>query len=151
MPIETSGVDEACAALDAIAEAWRQATPAGIDSVMNKMVRQTKVQLSMGQHPPGTKTGSVAPAPPWRISGKLRASVKKTPARALGGDRWQGEAGPSDIVYARIQELGGDTGWRHRTRLPPRPYVAPAWRITRATAAQSMAKYWRNAVKSVLR
>jgi phage gpG-like protein len=31
-----------------------------------------------------------------------------------------------DVVYSRIQELGGRTGRNHATYLPPRPYMRPA-------------------------
>ncbi len=147
--VTTFGPKETKAKLDELAKAIRAATPKAVDLTMDKLVRQTQTMLSLGQHPPGTKTGSVAPAPPWRISGNLRRSVQKESARRVSENRWSGRAGPK-IVYGRIQELGGRTGAGHRTHLPPRPYLKPAWRIVRLTSAKTFKKAWGDATRSVL-
>jgi hypothetical protein len=145
-----TGIDKSKAKLDQLADSIRIVTPNAIDDVMDKLVRQTQTMLSLGQHRKGTKTGSVPPAPPWRISGDLRRAVKKQPARRVAVDVWSGQAGPK-IVYGRIQELGGFAGRNHRTHLPARPYLKPAWRVTRHTVARTFVKRWGDATKSALK
>ena len=87
--------------------------------------RAIKLELSRSSHSPGTKTPAKAYAdPPSLISGRLRASVRLT-RMYQSGSTWVAHVAPT-TVYARIQELGGVTGWEHRTHLPPRPYVRPA-------------------------
>lgn len=59
-------------------------------------------------------------------TGRLRSSWWNPGAvtqRVTGG--WRMSLG-SDVVYARIHELGGMTGRGHRTRIPRRPYMRPA-------------------------
>ena len=79
-----------------------------------------KRQLSVYSHRRGTPTPSPPDAPPAVISGTLRRSVMVETRPGYVA------VGPS-VVYARIQELGGATGRHHRTTLPPRPYVQPAY------------------------
>jgi phage gpG-like protein len=50
-------------------------------------------------------------------------SVRASPASG-GGSVWRAHAGPRGIVYAAIQNFGGDAGRHHATHLPPRPYQA---------------------------
>jgi phage gpG-like protein len=87
------------------------------------MVRATQEELSRGAHPKGTP-GSPAGTPPWVVRGSMRRSVKAGPVTG-GGNRWETTVGAT-VVYARIHELGGDTGRGHRTHLEPRPYLRPA-------------------------
>jgi phage gpG-like protein len=95
--------------------------------------RAIKAELSRSSHPARTKTPSRPFAdPPSLITGRLRASVRRTRLYASGPHEYTARVAPT-TVYARIQELGGVTGWEHRTRLPPRPYVRPA--INRHTSA----------------
>ena len=147
--IETSGVEETKAAFARMVEGAAVAAPKTIDLVLTKYARQVRVQLSMGQHARGTKTGSVAPAPPWRITGHLSQSVKTSRARKITAYSWSGEAGPT-AIYSRIQELGGSTGWQHRTRLPARPYAAPAWRIVKSSVTPSFKRAWTASTKAAL-
>jgi hypothetical protein len=110
-------------------EAARVATK----SVLDKIARQERILLSLGYHPYGTPTGSRPGEPPWRIGGHLAREVKvHGPDLHAGfrGARWEGAVG-SSAVYARIQELGGWAGRHHRTYLPPRPHLRPAWNIVR--------------------
>lgn len=101
--------------------------------------RAIKMELSRSSHSPFTKTPSKPYAdPPSLITGALRASVRQT-RLYRDGDSWIAHVAPT-TVYARIQELGGVTGWQYRTRLPPRPYVKPAivqWRMKYRDAAVS--------------
>lgn len=150
--ITTRGIDRAHAQLDEMAIAARQAAPTLIDIVTRQVMRQQKTMLSLGVHKRGTPTGSVAPEPPWRISGKLRDSVKIDRARKVGANRWAGKVGPSDDVpYGRIQELGGWTGRNHATYLPKRPSLKPAWEIVRPTVTRRFAKGWQTSTDFVLR
>lgn len=58
--------------------------------------------------------------PPHKQDGMLRAQTQY----AIEDDGLSGKVGPLDeLVYGRIQELGGDTG---RAVLPARPYLQPA-------------------------
>lgn len=56
-------------------------------------------------------------------TGRLFASVEQT--YFSPGAVAQAHVAPT-IVYARIQELGGISGKDYRSKLPPRPYVAPS-------------------------
>lgn len=88
--------------------------------------RAIKMELSRSSHPAGTKTPSQPYAdPPSLISGRLRASTRRTRLFSTGFYTWTARVAPT-TVYARIQELGGWTGWKHKSHLPPRPYVRPA-------------------------
>ncbi len=75
-----------------------------------------------------SKLGGASPSepgtPPGRRSGDLQDSIKASPPVAVGGEAVV-EVGP-DIIYGRIQELGGDTGRNHATHLEPRPYLEPS-------------------------
>jgi hypothetical protein len=140
--LEITGVAEFVAALRGLGEAQKAVTGIAVDKVLDRAVRQEKTQLSLGYHRPGTRTGSVPPAPPWRISGDLRASVRKQPAVCQGGGAvWLGKMGPT-AVYARIQELGGRTGYQHRTVLPARPHLKPAWHIVHPQMRDMFAREW---------
>lgn len=150
--VTTKGVDKAKAQLEELVETARQVAPTIIDVVTKQVMRQQKTMLSLGVHPPRTPTGSVAPEPPWRISGALRDSVKIDRARRVGTDRWSGRVGPStDTPYGRIQELGGWTGRHHATHLPKRPSLKPAWDIVHPTVTRKFADGWQKSTDFVLR
>lgn len=149
--ITTKGIDRAHAQLDEMVALARQAAPTMIDIVTRQVMRQEKTLLSLGTHKRGTVTGSVSPEPPWRISGKLRDSVKIERARKTGTDRWSGRVGPSDDTpYGRIQELGGWTGRNHATYLPKRPSLKPAWEIVRPTVTRRFASGWQKSTDFAL-
>lgn len=73
-----------------------------------------------------TYTQSSEPGtPPNKQRGQLRASI----AVQWGAFRQSARVGPRDrLVYGRVQELGGRTGWGV---LPPRPYLKPAFDASR--------------------
>lgn len=132
--IYAADVQRVSAALKLIGAQSVAATGVAMKQVLERVARQERVLLSLGWHPYGTRTGSVPPAPPWRISGHMSRQVKVYGPVLFGGfrARWEGKVGP-DVVYGRIHELGGWTGAGHRTYLPPRPSLGPAWRIVRPT------------------
>jgi len=77
-----------------------------------------KVNLSVSGAYPGEP--SAPGEPPHKQGGLLRAETQY----AIDDDGLSGKVGPLDeLVYGRIQELGGDTG---RAVLPARPYLLPA-------------------------
>jgi phage gpG-like protein len=105
-------------------EEWIAKAPAAAQAAAVAMaavaMRETQAQLGTSSHPKGTPTPSAPGSPPSLISGQLRRSVIMQPV-APGHVRVGATA-----VYARIQELGGDSGPGHMTHLPARPYLAPA-------------------------
>lgn len=151
MGITTSGIKESRAEFEALKKAIRRVTQQGVTHVLEQTQRQQKTLLSLGVHRRGTPTGSVAPNPPWRISGDLRASVEVEKGHRIAENRWMGRVGPSTRTpYGRIQELGGWTGRHHATKLPARPSLKPAWKVVRPTAGKTMARYWAEATRTVL-
>ena len=113
-------VEALLAGLNALGARSELAAMAGAKAGAAVAEKAIKQQLSIYSHRKGTPTPSPHGSPPAVVSGALRRSVG-TEARA-GYMR----VGPS-VVYGRIQELGGTTGRGHRTTLPPRPYVQPAY------------------------
>jgi phage gpG-like protein len=108
------------AGLDELAARGQAAAMLGAQAAAAVAEVSIKRQLSMYSHTKRTPTPSPEGAPPAAISGTLRRSViKETGAGYV-------DVGPS-VVYARIQELGGQTGRRGATRLPARPYVEPGY------------------------
>lgn len=151
MPITTTGIKESHAEFEALKTAVRRVTPQGVTDVLEQVQREQKALLSLGAHRGGTPTGDVAPGPPWKISGDLRASVEVEKGHRIAANRWMGRVGPSKRTrYGRIQELGGWTGRHHATKLPARPSLKPAWRVVRPTAGKTMARYWEEATRAVL-
>jgi len=102
------------------------------------------VELVKYSHQKNTRTPSPPGEPPAIIGGHLKRSVKLWPATVTGPYRASSKVGPQ-IVYARIQELGGTVtpighpflrfpaiggGWvfARKVKLPPRPYMRPVHR-----------------------
>lgn len=141
-----AGVAEVSAAFALMIARTEAATPKAINDVLRVVTRQQRTLLILGSHPPGTKTGSPPGSPPWRISGHLRDSVTVRRALRLRLGRWEGQTGPT-AVYGRIQELGGDTGRGHRTHLPPRPSLYPAWRIVHPTVRSTFQAAWHRSTR----
>ncbi len=135
------GQDRVYAAFAAMMAKAEAETVKTIESVLEKVARQERTMLSLGWHPKGTRTGSIPPAPPWRISGDLSRSVRVEKPHSTGPFRWEGRMGPT-AIYARIQELGGVTGRGHRTVLPARPHLKPAWEIVRPSVHGQFVKAW---------
>jgi hypothetical protein len=127
--IHARGVERVSLALALIRDESVEAAKRATSHALHQVARQQRTLLSMGWHPYGTKTGSVPPEPPWRITGAFSRSVGvREPELRMTwrGLLWEGWVG-AGVVYARIHELGGWTGRKHRTYLPPRPSLRPAW------------------------
>jgi hypothetical protein len=143
--IRVEGTAAVSAALADIGVRVLAETRTAVEKVLGQVARQERSLLSGGWHPPGTPTGSVPGSPPWRISGDLSRSVVAEPA-TLRGATWTGRAGPTS-AYGRIQELGGWAGAGHRTYLPPRPHLKPAWAIVRPTVRITFEAAWTRATR----
>jgi hypothetical protein len=129
--VYVQGVEKVSLAFSMMREHSIRGARIALSEMLHRVEHQERNLLSLGWHPPGTKTGSVSPQPPWRISGHLSRSVGvEEPHLGVGwrGVSWKGWVGAS-AVYARIHELGGWTGRNHATYLPPRPHLRPAWAI----------------------
>lgn len=121
MQIYFQGRREWNAALDALVVKQFQACRTGADRAALLLASETKKTLAQTTHQRGTKTPAPPGYPPSLISGTLRRSVKTVPATPISESAWMSRVGPT-AVYARVQELGGDTG---TTTLPARPYLGP--------------------------
>lgn len=119
---EVTGLRECLAALDRIAPRAQAAAARGVRDAQRLVEREIKSEFT-GAHSRKERTGSSPGSPPEVVTGTLRRSVTSFPVEtsALGA---KGKVAPTSI-YARIQELGGDTGRGGRTHLPARPYVRP--------------------------
>lgn len=82
----------------------------------------------------GESFGSAFPPPgPLGIrSGRLSRTVRTDPARFIAPNRFRKalRAGDATVRYARIHEYGGRTGAGHRSYIPKRPYMRPAFEET---------------------
>jgi phage gpG-like protein len=58
------------------------------------------------------------------VTGRLRSSITASPT-IKSGDTYTAKIG-TNVVYARIHEYGGQTGRKHATTIPARPYMRPA-------------------------
>jgi phage gpG-like protein len=117
-----------------------------------------KVKLTSSSHPEGTRTPSAPGEPPSLVSGKLRRSLKRTPAMAtapgcatcvLGSSLICApvhEFGPVTITAKRFPQLGNPTAgfFGKRVTIPRRPYVAPAMLeyVTSGMATRVAAEAW---------
>lgn len=138
--IEVRNVEKVDAAFEAMIGKTVEATGLMVSWALHRIARQERTMLSLGRHPPGTRTGSVPPEPPWRISGHLSRSVT-VDEPVLRNFKWSGRMGPT-AVYARIHELGGWTGAGYRTYLPPRPHLKPAWELARPWIYRRFGRGW---------
>lgn len=103
---------------------------------------QAAIRGALGRksHAWGTKTPAPPGGPPARISGRLQASVIASMPRQESVGVWVADAGPRDVVYAKVQNRGAiiraryapllvffwDGRW-HATkevRIPSRPYMS---------------------------
>jgi phage gpG-like protein len=146
MSVIITGVRELKGALAAMVARQNAATLSGLTKSAHLLEREIKVQLSLNSHQADEPTTSAAGEPPALVSGDLRRSIQVEDATSLGGGRYSTEVGPT-IVYGRIQELGGQTGRRHATTLPPRPYVAPALEKMQPVMREVMKAAWRAALR----
>jgi phage gpG-like protein len=124
MGMHFEGVDAFKGAIDGLVRLADEGGRKGVTAAALKVASKTKTKLTTSTHKKGTPTPSRAGDPPSLVTGTLRRSVKTTPAVPLGAGAWQASVGPT-AVYSRIQELGGECGRGHLTRLPARPYLAP--------------------------
>jgi phage gpG-like protein len=143
--IRVQGAAAISAALTALGERMLAETRTAVLTVLEQVARQERTLLSLGWHPAGTPTGSLPGTPPWRVSGDLSRSTRAEPP-TLRGATWTGRAGPTS-AYGRIHELGGWTGAGHRTYLPARPHLRPAWEIVRPTVAATFTRAWARATR----
>jgi hypothetical protein len=124
--VRVVGVERVSQRLQRLGKLSSDAVREGTKKTMEQIARQERTLLSLGWHKIGTKTGSVPPDPPWRITGELSRSVMvEGPIKFGALGRWVGRVG-AYAVYARIHELGGWAGRDHQTYLPPRPHLKPA-------------------------
>jgi hypothetical protein len=86
---------------------------------------QIKDALGLTSHPPGTPTPSAPGTPPSLVTGPASWSV------SVG----------MESAYARVQELGGGP-----SRLPARPYVAPAFAASLPKMAALIERAWADAL-----
>lgn len=106
------------------ARAAGPAARAAVQAMALTGVAATQVQLSRSSHRKGTPTPSMPGSPPSKVDGSLLRSITFTPPAPAGNGRWVATIGGT-MIYARIQELGGQTGRNHATSLPARPYLRP--------------------------
>lgn len=99
--------------------------------------------LTSRSHPRGTKTPSAPWTPPAMISGTLARSVLVVGPTGGAEGYTHHKVGPTG-VYGRIHELGGVTGAGYRTKLPPRPYLLPAWRQVKQWVPRITENAWRS-------
>lgn len=124
---ELRGGEEFAAALRTQIVAARAVADTATREASDEVGRWVTDELMLKEHAKSTPTPSSPGEPPAMISGHLKASVTVEPVRPIGADRFEARVGPT-AVYARIQELGGETGRGHATRLPARPYMRSARR-----------------------
>lgn len=128
------------AALEGRIRAARAVTDLAVAAAARQVADNTQDTLMHREHPRGTRTPSAPGQPPAMISGGLKASVHTTRVTRVGDTYWA-SVGPT-AKYSRIQELGGTTGRGHRTRLPPRPYLGPAFRGARSKVRRIFREHW---------
>ena len=141
MVVALDGFQALDAALQALTHKGKVAARALSQEVARETARRHRSLLAVRWHPPRMLTNSPPGQPPAMVTGRLRESVKVTPPVPSGG-WWITRTGPT-TKYGRIQELGGVCGWQHRTRLPPRPSLEPAWRLTRMRIGSIVQDVWR--------
>lgn len=122
--MRVSGVDELQAALTAAVGRMDTTTKEATAVAASLVEIAVKDKLRQTSHRRRTPTPSSPGQPPSLVTGNLMRSIAvRGPTGGLGV--WGASIGPT-AIYGRIQELGGMTGRRHATYLPPRPYVDPA-------------------------
>lgn len=115
------GVPEWNAAMEKLVAEASRACERGANNAARLVATETKKTLTRTTHRKGTPTPSRPGEPPSLVTGTLRRGVIIVPAEPSGTTSWTAKVGPTS-VYARVQELGGDTG---RMVLPARPYLGP--------------------------
>lgn len=126
------GVDEWNSAMEKLVLQANKACQRGANAAARLVATETKKTLTTTTHRKGTPTPSKPGEPPSLVTGTLRRGVIIVPAQPSGATSWTAKVGPTS-VYARVQELGGDTG---TAVLPARPYLGPT--VARLTADGSL-------------
>ena len=108
--------------------------------IADEVAQEQRRLLTMRSHPPRTRTPSNPGQPPAMISGDLMNSVKAIGPTRGSSEGYRVSKAGATTRYARIHELGGDTG---RARLPARPSLQPAWRLVRRHVPRIVRNLWR--------
>lgn len=144
---QVDGADAWGTALESRVARTRAATDKAVDAGLNLIQVGAQQNLAYFSHPPGTPTPSAPGEPPALVSGALRRSIRVRRTKR-GPGQYEGRVGPT-IIYARIQELGGQLGrnprhgmWRSPGFLPPRPYFQPAVFNARPKIARLFRDAW---------
>lgn len=124
--VRVTGISDVQDALRAMAARIQAATPVAVATATALVEERARANLSRTSHRRGTPTPSAPGEPPALITGALRGSFDILGPTETGAATWRAVLGPT-AVYARIQELGGQTGRNHATTLPARPYLRPAY------------------------
>ena len=151
------------------------ATELGMADAGQSVSGQTKRNLSLSAHAPGTRTPAPPGGPPSLISGDLRRSVRASDVTRTGY-RFHVRVGAT-MIYARIQQMGGDIYPHHMARswggefnfagrpgmlswmsggkriyarhahLPARPYL-PGAEMSATLARDALVRRWSEALRS---
>lgn len=155
MSVIVTGTKELGTALLAMAKQQSEATRIANGRAAHFLERAIKAKLSVtdstgeekrdskGRFQKRERGASLPGEPPHLQSGDLRRSVQVDGPESLGLGRWYSDVGPT-IIYARIQELGGEAG---HAILPARPYVAPALDESIAAMRTLYLQAWRAAMR----
>lgn len=103
-----------------------QGARAAAEAMGRVAVEADQELLALSSHSKGTMSPSPRGSPPSLVSGRLRGSIDDWLHLQHGAGIYEVRVGPVDVVYSRIQELGGWAGKGHKTRVPRRPYMLPA-------------------------
>ena len=136
------------------------ATELGMADAGQSVSGQTKRNLSLSAHAPGTRTPAPPGGPPSLISGDLRRSVRASDVTRTGY-RFHVRVGAT-MIYARIQQMGGRVstlkphGLANRAThqffgpsvyLPARPYL-PGAETSATLARDALVRRWSEALRS---
>jgi HK97 gp10 family phage protein len=119
----------------------------GLKKATEKIAQDAADSIRARTHATGTQTPSRPGEPPANISGHLADSIRAQPVRVTGFGHYESGVG-ADAAYARIQELGGETGRAHTTTLPPRPFIQPAIDRYAVTVSDEVADAITNALNA---
>jgi phage gpG-like protein len=93
--------------------------------IRSQVVFEAAVKAAFVQaHKRGAGTPSKPGRPPAVVTGTLRRSIVNDGVHREGLGSWSGRVFPT-TVYARILELGGQTGRGGATHIAARPYMHP--------------------------
>lgn len=138
MPIETNAAELTArlAEIAALAVAGAAAGSVAAAEAVQQVVQHKLTERSHAKH---TKTPSAPGQPPARITGDLTSGWVVHPGV---GPRGLGAALVNEVVYAQIQERGGDAGRGHASHLPARPSIRPAVDESHAVVEAAYISRW---------